>query len=187
MIFNDYSTTIKGSHAFLSPSNYHWVNYDSEKLKITYKKRLATERGTQLHELAERCISLGVRLPKIQNALNMFVNDAIGFKMRTEQVLFYSENAFGTADAISFRDNFLRIHDLKTGESPVSMKQLEIYVALFCLEYKKKPNEFKTELRIYQSGNIIVHNPDPKEIKRIMSVIVSFSNEIDRIKIEPED
>lgn len=185
--FKDYSDSLKGTHSFLSPSNYHWVNYDISKLKATYKKRMATERGTQLHALAEQCIRLGIRLPSNKTALNMFVNDAIGFKMRTEQVLFYSENAFGTTDAISFRDNILRIHDLKTGESTVSMKQLEIYVALFCLEYGIKIKNINVELRIYQGGEIIVYKPSDHDIQKLMATIVTFSKEIDSIKAELED
>lgn len=39
----------------------------------------------------------------------------------------------------------LRIHDLKTGISPVHMDQLLIYAALFCLEYKIKPGSIDTD------------------------------------------
>ena len=56
-----------------------------------------------------------------------------------EQALYYSDNCFGTADAISFKKNFLRIHDLKTGVTPGSMKQLLIYASMFCLEYNFLP------------------------------------------------
>lgn len=181
MIFNDYSQDIENSHAFLSPSGYHWINYDLPKLEATYKKRLATDRGTKLHAFAAEAINLGMKLAKTKNSINMFVNDAIGFKMRTEQTLFYSELAFGKADAISFKDGLLRIHDLKTGESKVSIKQLEIYAALFCLEYKKKPKEMTIELRIYQGGDIIVHHPHYSEIEKIMHKIVEFDRHLKKI------
>ena len=101
------------------------------KLQNHYSKFLATQKGTELHDFAARCITLGQKLPKSQKTLNMYVNDAIGFKMVPEQPLFYSENCFGTTDAIAFRNRMLRIHDLKTGVIPAHMEQLEIYAALF--------------------------------------------------------
>jgi len=102
---------LEGQHAFLSASKYHWINYDEEKLISTFTKFQATQKGTALHELAMNLINLGVKLPKTNKTLNMYVNDAIGFKMHTEQILYYSDNCFGTADAISFKKNLLRIHD----------------------------------------------------------------------------
>ena len=185
MKFNEHSELL-GQHAFLGASKYHWINYSDEKLIGTYTKYQAIQRGTDLHELASRCISLKVKLPKSKNAINMFVNDAIGFRMISEQPLFYSINAFGTADAISFRDNFLRIHDLKTGVSRVSMAQLEIYTALFCLEYDIKPHEIGIELRIYQGDEIIVHEPEPASISSIMEKIVRFDLHINKLKQEME-
>lgn len=176
-----------GEHAFLSASKYHWVNYDAEKVSIAYAKFLAVQKGTELHDFASRCIQLKQRLPKSKKSLNQFVNDAIGFRMRSEQPLYYSPNAFGTADAISFRDDVLRIHDLKTGVSPVSMRQLEIYAALFCLEYKVEPEEIEIELRIYQSDEIVVHKPEGEDIRFIMDKIVDFDKRIDQIKAELED
>lgn len=176
-----------GEHAFLSASKYHWVNYDAEKISVAYAKFLAVQKGTELHDFASRCIQLKQRLPKGKKSLNQFVNDAIGFRMRSEQPLYYSPNAFGTADAISFRDDILRIHDLKTGVSPVSMRQLEIYTALFCLEYKVKPEEIEIELRIYQSDEIVVHKPEGEDIRLIMDKIVDFDKRIDQIKAELED
>ena len=116
----------------------------------------------------------------------MYVNDAIGFKMTPEQVLFYSENCFGTTDAISFRNNFLRIHDLKTGVTPAHMEQLMIYAALFCLEYRIKPSEIDIELRIYQSDEIIVFNPTAEDIVPIMDRVVTSDKIISKIKQEEE-
>lgn len=178
---------LRGEHAFLSASKYHWVNYDEEKVSLAYTKWLAVQKGTELHDFASRCIELKQRLPKSKKSLNNFVNDAIGFRMRSEQPLFYSTNSFGTADAISFRDQLLRIHDLKTGVSRVSMRQLEIYSALFCLEYKIDPNDIEIELRIYQSDEIVVHKPEGKDIRQIMDKIISFDKKIEMIKSEMED
>jgi len=171
-----------GEHAFLSASKYHWSNYDEDKLSASYRKYLATIRGTQLHDFGKRCIELKQKLPKNRKSLNCFVNDAIGFRMQPEQPLFYSVNAFGTADAISFRDKYLRIHDLKTGVSPVSMRQLEIYAAYFCLEYKVDPSSIEIELRIYQSDEIVIHKPEAEDILYLMEKIVDFDKRIELIK-----
>lgn len=175
---------LEGRHAFLSASKYHWINYDEEKLSDTYLKYLATQRGTELHAFACQCIRLGVKLPRTRKTLNMYVNDAIGYKMTPEQPLYYSENCFGTADAISFNKNLLRIHDLKTGVSPTSMHQLEIYAALFCLEYRKQPQDIDMELRIYQSGEVYVHEPPTDDILEIMDKIILFDKRIDEIEME---
>lgn len=174
---------LEGQHAFLGASKYHWVNYDEEKLTNTYLKFLATQRGTRLHDLAKECIEMGVKLPRTKKTLNMYVNDAIGFKMTPEQPLFYSENAFGTVDAISFKKNFLRIHDLKTGVTPCSMTQLEVYSALFCLEYKTNPSSIDIELRLYQGDEVLVHVPEPGDITRIIDKIIIFDKQIEKIKI----
>lgn len=180
---------LEGLHAFLGASKYHWINYDEEKLINTYKKHLATLKGTELHDFACTCIRLKQKLPKSKRTLNLYVNDAIGYRMRPEQILYYSPNCFGTADAISFeeRTNFLRIHDLKTGEIPAHMEQLMVYAALFCLEYNKKPAELSgIELRIYQSDEVIVCVPDPEQISGIMGKIVLFDRKINQMKAESE-
>jgi hypothetical protein len=177
-------SNLEGSHAFLGASKYHWINYDEDKLAQSYKNFLAAQRGTRIHAFAKECIELGVKLPKSKKTLNMYVNDAIGFKMTPEQVLFYSENCFGTADSISFKNGLLRIHDLKTGVTPASIKQLYIYSALFCLEYKVKPSEIDMELRLYQSDEVIVDNPEVDDIVPIMDKIISFDKLIDKMKSE---
>lgn len=183
MNFNQHFN-LAGRHAFLGASKYHWVNYDDEKLVDTYSKFLAVQRGTELHDIAAKLIKLGLKQPKSKKTFNMYVNDAIGFKMTPEQVLYYSDNCFGTADSISFRNGLLRIHDLKTGVTPAHMEQLMIYAALFCLEYKMKPSEIEMELRIYQSDEIVVHNPEVDEIVPIMDKIVTFDKILTRIKSE---
>lgn len=185
MNFNDHSK-FEGQHAFLGASKYHWINYSEEKVAEAYSRFIATQKGTILHDFAAQCIRLGQKLPKSKKTLNMYVNDAIGFKMVPEQILFYSENCFGTADSIIFRNQLLRIHDLKTGLIPAHMEQLEIYAALFCLEYKIKPSEIDIELRLYQNDEILYHNPSAEDIVPIMDKIVSFDKIIKRLK-EQED
>ena len=185
MNFNDHSK-FEGQHAFLGASKYHWINYSEEKVAEAYSRFIATQKGTMLHDFAAQCIRLGQKLPKSKKTLNMYVNDAIGFKMVPEQILFYSENCFGTADSIIFRNQLLRIHDLKTGLIPAHMEQLEIYAALFCLEYKIKPSEIDIELRLYQNDEILYHNPSAEYIVPIMDKIVSFDKIIKRLK-EQED
>jgi hypothetical protein len=145
---------------------------------------MAARRGTELHEFAHDAIRLGIKLPRSQKTLNMYVNDAIGYRMTPEQVLFYSRNSFGTADAISFRSGLLRIHDLKNGITPTSEHQLEIYAALFCLEYRMKPFEIEMELRIYQSDEVRVYEGDPDVITHIMDRIVVFDRRIEELRME---
>lgn len=181
MNFNRHSN-LEGQHAFLGASKYHWINYDETKVAELYSKFLATQKGTILHDFAAQCIRLGQKLPRSQKTLNMYVNDAVGFKMTPEQILYYSENCFGTADAIAFRNGLLRIHDLKTGVIPAHMEQLEIYAALFCLEYKVKPGEIEMELRLYQENNIIFLQPTAEDIVPIMDKIISFDKIINKIK-----
>lgn len=181
MNFNKYSM-LEGKHAFLGASQYHWLNYDEDKLVNVYSNYMARQRGTVLHDFAAQCIELGQKLPRSKKTLNMYVNDAIGYKMTPEQILYYSDNCFGTADTISFRNGKLRIHDLKTGVIPAHMEQLMIYTALFCLEYKVKPAEIDIELRIYQSDEVIYHEPTAEEIFPIMEKIVAFDKVINKIK-----
>jgi len=106
--------------------------------------------------------------------------------MFPEQVLYYSDNAYGTADAISFKKNLLRIHDLKTGVTPVTPHQLEVYAALFCLEYNYSPKSIEMELRIYQFDEILVHIPEDDFIEYIMDKIISFDKIIENIKVKEE-
>ncbi|MCM1578158.1 MAG: DUF2800 domain-containing protein [Ruminococcus sp.] len=185
MNFNKHSN-LEGRHAFLGASKYHWINYSDAQIAEAYKKSLAVQKGTQLHAFAAECIRLGQKLPKSRKTLNMYVNDAVGFRMTPEQPLYFSENCFGTADAVCFRDGMLRIHDLKTGVTPAHMEQLMIYAALFCLEYGVKPGEIKTELRIYQSDDIDIFTPAADDIAPVMDKIVTFDKIIAKIKDKEE-
>lgn len=185
MNFNKHLNLV-GQHAFLGASKFHWINYDEEKVADSYRRALAAAKGTELHDFAATCIRLGQKLPDSTKTLNMYVNDAIGYKMIPEQPLFYSENCFGTADAICFRRKHLRIHDLKTGVTPTHMEQLRIYAALFCLEYKKKPGDIDIELRIYQSDAVEIDNPTAEDILPIMDKIITYDKVINKIKLEEE-
>lgn len=159
MIWKSYSY-LENTHAFLSPSRYHWLNYTPEKLISTYENYEKIALGTQYHSLASELITLAVRLPNTSASFNSFVNDAIGFKMKSEVLLFSSDKCYGTADAISFSDGILRIHDLKTGQSPGSMNQLIIYAGLFCLDYAIEARELnEIHLRLYQNEEIIELSP----------------------------
>ncbi len=181
MIFNTHPA-ISGKHAFLSPSNYHWLGYDNQKLEARFFAAMAARRGTDLHAHAHESIRLGVKLSRSNQALSTYVNDALGYKMTCEQTLYYSDNCFGTADTICFRRNKLRIHDLKTGISATSEKQLEVYAALFCLEYGVNPFEIEIELRIYQRDEVRVFDAIPDGIAHIMEKIVEFDQQIEAIK-----
>jgi hypothetical protein len=183
MDFNKHSNLV-GQHAFLSASKYHWINYTDQKLDASFISAMAARRGSELHQLAHDLIRLGVKLPDTPTTLNMYVNDALGFRMIPEQVLYFSENCFGTADAISFRKNKLRIHDLKTGITQTSEHQLEIYAALFCLEYNFKPHDLDIEMRIYQTDEARVFEADPDLIAHIMDRIITFDRRIAELKEE---
>jgi len=143
---------------------------------------MAAARGTALHEFAKDAIELGVPLADNGQTISLYVNDAIEYRMTPEQVLYYSDNCFGTADAISFNGRFLRIHDLKTGVSPTSEHQLEIYAAIFCLEYGHNPFDLQMETRIYQSDEIRCYEPDPGDIIHIMDTIIQFDKRIELLK-----
>lgn len=188
MIFNKHSE-LEGNHAILSPSGYSWLNYkNEEEFFRRFKAAYAQAIGTSIHGLAKELIENKIRLSKGDkkiallhliedgiprsiiepddwyDTLMVYVNDAIGFRMTPEVPLLYSPNAFGTTDTISFRENVLRIHDLKTGVTPAKMDQLILYAAYFCLEYKVKPKEIETHLRIYQSHEVLILDPDPEDI-----------------------
>ena len=183
MIFNKH-LNLEGLHAPFGASKSSWLRYDDDKTIEVYQNMKAAEWGTRLHAWAAENIKLGIKQPRSNKTISAYVNDAISFRMSTEVVLFYSERFFGTADAISFRNGVLRIHDLKTGVSPVKMEQLEIYAALFCLEYKIKPGEIDMELRIYQNDEVLYHNPTAEDILPIMDKIVRLNKLLEKIDEE---
>lgn len=186
MIWNRH-TAFKGLHSgTLSPSKYHWINYDDDKFDRVFVMQEAARLGVEIHDLAKDMIRLKVKVKDDGTTLSMYVNHAIGYRMRPEMTLMYSINAFGTTDAISFRKKLLRIHDLKTGKALTSFKQLEIYDALFCLEYGENPFNIKHELRIYQNDDFKIHVPDPDDIMHIMQRIKYLDKRIDQLREEDE-
>lgn len=209
--FYDHSRDIPaGAHAILSPSKYSWTNYDSkDKLFNLVCSSYAQEIGTLLHELASTAIKYRVKIPKIAakpiillyllshniprgiidvnkyvDNFCAYVNDAIGFDMTPEQPLVYSKNAFGTADAIRFNEKkmHLRIHDYKSGVTKPCLRQLELYAAYFCLEYRIKPKDLTFELRIYWENEIIVGNPTAADIVPLMDKTIDYDNFISSLK-----
>lgn len=212
MNWNSHSNLL-GRHALFSPSGYHWLNYDAgeESIDLVFKKykaQYATLIGTTLHEYAEKRIRYKLRMYKTEknnvlmylldkgipmsvidldsmfDNLLHYVNDAIGFQMDPEVVLYYSENCFGTTDAIYFRNKELRIHDYKSGAIPAHMEQPLIYSALFCLEYSIKPMDISTHLRIYQMNEIMESDPEPEEIQKTMDQIVRLDKIVTKWKAE---
>lgn len=184
MRFNKHLNLL-GEHAFLSPSSYHWIHYTPDRLIQRWTAAQAGAYGDLQHEYALREIRLN-RKSSLVGTVGMYINDAIQYKMTCEQVLYYSENCFGTADTIAFRYNTLRIHDLKTGAVKGSVHQLEVYAALFCLEYDKNPFEIKIELRIYQYDEVAVFDADPEDINFIMDKIQEFDKLLGYRKREEE-
>ena len=200
---------LRGKHALLSPSQPYWLEYSEEQLQQRFRSAYSQEIGTALHELAETLIFNRIRLKKTditvpivhlirtgipRAAFDMdflypnfmrYVNDAIGYRMTPEQILYYSDECFGTADAICFRDNILRIHDYKSGVTRAKMEQLLIYAALFCLEYRVDPNSLKEiELRLYQNDEVIYHKPTPEDILIVSDSIKVSSNVTQKLRME---
>lgn len=183
MQFNQHRN-LEGLHAPFSPSQPSWLRYDDPKALEVYSNKKAAEMGTVLHQWAKTTIDLGIKQPRSKKTIYSYVNDAIGYRMNTEVVLYYSDRFFGTADAISFRNNFLRIHDLKSGKIPAKMEQLEIYAALFCLEYKVKPKDIDMEFRIYQNDEILYHNPTAEDIVPVMDQIIRLDKLLEKVDYE---
>lgn len=183
---------LEGLHAPFSASKSSWLRYDDDKAVEVYLNRKAAMLGTRLHEWAKETIELGIKQPRSKKTIYAYINDAIGFKMSPEVVLYYSDRFFGTADTISYRKGpdgryILRIHDLKTGKIGKiedHMEQLEIYAALFCLEYRIKPSEIDMELRVYKNDEILVHKPTAEDIVPIIDKITHFNKLLEKIDDE---
>lgn len=144
---------IVGGNFYVLPSSIHEV-------------MIIPEEGFEAGELSKLVSTCNSQLYTEANSKDILSD------MSTEVVLYYSDRFFGTADAICFRNNKLRIHDLKTGVGPVHMEQLEVYAALFCLEYKIRPGDIEFELCIYQNDEVVVFNPTAEDILPIMDKIV---------------
>lgn len=201
MYWNDHKE-FEGLHAFLGASQYHWMKWTDDILKQRYINSFSTDIGTIIHELASKCIKRKVKLTdedtnliymtlkdnhipdnvcnikKILDNVKNFINDSIDNNMSSEVILFYSDLAFGTTDAINFNGKKLLIFDLKTGVIQARFEQLLIYSALFCLEYDIIPTTISFELRIYQSGDVIQFEPKGEEIQWYMDTIVTTEQKL---------
>jgi len=176
---------LEGQHAFLSPSMYHWINYDPEKLEYRYKALRAALEGMEQHRYAAIAIEEREVQDDESTTVGMYINQCIQYKMQTEVVLYYSPNSFGTVDAINYSHRRLRISDLKTGVSRTSEHQLEVYAALFFLEYEIDPFSVRSiELRIYQDNQCRTYDGDPFVTKAIMDKIVFFDKLINEFREE---
>lgn len=181
---------LEGRHAVLSPSGYHWLRYDAEKMRTRYRTLVKAARGTEEHELAAKLIRMNIKLADNGTTLNMYVNDCIGYRMVPEQPLYFSDNCFGTADAISFAVNpktgnlRLRVFDLKTGVTKASVDQLLVYVAIFCMQYEVDINDIELDLRIYQNDMIQTFEVDPTDILQIMQTIRDHDKTINEVRME---
>lgn len=212
MNWNMHSNLI-GKHALFNPSGISWLNYNLEENGIDsvfqrYKAQYATTIGTTLHEYAEKRIKYRLRMFKSEknnvlmylldkgiprsvidieyvfDNLLQYVNDAIGFRMDPEVILYYSDNCFGTTDAIYFRDKELRIHDYKSGKVSAHIEQPRTYAGLFCLEYGIKPKDITTNLRIYHAEEMIEETTDPEELEAIMTQIIKLDKIVSKWKEE---
>ena len=171
MNFNKHSE-LDGKHAILSPSKPYWLNYSQDQMVNYLRSQRAAQEGTELHEIAASLIRKGLKLRGSTQTLTAYVNDAIGYGMTPEVALKYSDTCFGHADSVDFNHGVLRIHDLKTGSGPVHMEQLEIYAALFLLEYERalgvNPLNTKVNLRIYQNDDIQEYSPDKDRMESLI-------------------
>lgn len=185
MHFNDHYNLL-GKHALLSPSSPNWLRYTPDKFRSFYLGYLAKIRGTKLHDFAKDAIRLGIRMPNDNNSFNRYINDAIDMNLRTEQPLYYSDNCFGTSDAIGIVDGVLHVHDLKTGDHPVKFDQLLVYASLFFLEYAShmgiSVENTPVELRIYQSGEVRIDRPSLQDIRNTMTIIIQADQIINNLR-----
>lgn len=177
-----YHPGMDNKHAFLGASKYHWVNYDMEKMERIFENQFASILGSRKHVWAAEAIRLGLRQKENNMTLNAYINDAIRFRMTPEVVLFFNDDFFGTADAVVFSKNILRVHDLKTGIHPGDLRQIKIYFVLFCLEYKINPYDIEMIGRIYQNDEIIEFIGDPKEIRDLMEKAKLFTKRIEEMR-----
>ena len=201
---------IEGRHALLGASKYAWLNYDDEQFAQSWARSYLTDIGTLTHDFARKHIKYRSKLkqahkseylldlldngipPRVLDILDMdaifntlfqYTNDAISFRLDPEVPLKYSANCFGTADTIGYSKRILRVHDLKTGARPAKFEQLEIYAALFWLEYGVrqslgKLDDVSIELRIYQSQEVVIEEPEPDLIMFRVNQIKQRSHDV---------
>ena len=213
MIFRKH-LELNGRHAKLSPSSWRWLNDDDESFVKRICSLYLADIGTILHDIARKHIKHRIKLNKydkknvmlelvergipayVVDMINLdaifenlmrYVNDCVAYKMTPEVILYFSNNCYGTADAINYNEetHILRIYDLKTGTTPAHMEQLIIYVALFCLEYGIKPNSIHVELRIYQGGEEPwIDEPTVEQITTAIETIITRDNFMNKMREE---
>lgn len=205
----------EGAHAFLGASQHAWINTDNlEDIIGRYNNSFAQSIGTITHSMAADCIRYHIKpkssgkdmlirdlckgeIPRdaydidaLYSNTKNYIDDAIGYRMRPEQGLYYNPVFFGTADAIAYDDkrSVIRIHDLKTGQRPASMDQLRIYAALFCLEFNVLPEKTTFILNIYQNSDVIFDDTDPKELRSMIKEICVkgklYADELQKHRLE---
>ena len=173
---------LEGSHAYFGASKYHWIRYDDSKMQNVFMNQFESQLGNRKHAWAAEAINLGLRQAKTKKTLNMYINDAIGFGMTPEVTLYFSSNFFGTADAISFDEQTLRVSDLRTGKHPASFDQTLIYCALFCHEYGLNPYDIEMIMRIYQNDEILELVANPEDVRDIMDKMKRWDPIIEDMK-----
>lgn len=156
-------------------------------IRYRYKvnKSLQNEIRLQLisrYHIPEAAIDIGFEWELLYENWMVYVNDGISYRLDPEVPLKYSEIAFGTADTVTplntiAKTNKIRIHDYKSGISPVHISQLLTYDALLCLEYDLRPGDYEHTLCFYQlkknDDDILVptittYNPTIDEIAHVM-------------------
>lgn len=180
----------KNSHrAELGTEIHEWSS-----IQIQYRSLVSNlkeiEKGVKTHihdkyirdQFSDKSRDYGAELIKHMDYLpketyptvKSFINDSIGFGMKSEDRVEYSKYYFGTADAIRYdtQSKTLRVFDLKTGTRPAKISQLYTYAALYCLQHDLKPDGITFETRIYQSGDILTDNPPTELIYDLMRTIV---------------
>ena len=212
MIWNEHSE-LRGKHATFAPSNPSFLNYSLERedediIFQRFAAQYAAQIGTIVHDFAQERIQYNQKLHKtnksdllirllksgippivinieyIFNNLIPYVNDSISFRMDPEVILKYSDDCFGTADTICYRDKVLIINDLKTGKSAVHMDQLLTYASLFFLEYRAAPETTTTILRIYQANEVVEDRPEPERLRAAMNQIIELDKRVKKWKAE---
>ena len=195
---NDFVTRLVNKYrAQLGTDIHEWVSIRIKRChKITSNKDLLNsiddfifkkyydERSDRVTKEGQRilvCLKRMVKqYPEMLDTIRAYVNDAIGYKMYTEVVLYYTQDFFGTADTLIFneKERLLRIHDLKTGVSVAHIEQLMGYAALFCLEQHIDPLSISYELCIYQGNDILVATPDGSDVKTFVDQYIAFDKAI---------
>lgn len=132
----------------------------------------AAERGTLLHELAERILNGdSVEFPDdegkelVEDYVKYVKDLAEGYDLRTEVELTYNEHLYGTADAVVIADGEIDVIDLKTGFGFVPVEnnaQLMIYALMATMEYG--------------DNNTVAHN----------HIVQSSIGNVDRIEVTSE-